>query len=95
VRQRLLAGYRPHAPNAPDAVPEYSANAPALARLAIPSDIDTLLASDPEDARNWRIRTRAALEAAFAAGYAITGFAGQTDSAAGYLLLERGLEHVS
>lgn len=89
VRQRLLSGYQPLAPDALDAVPDYSPSAPARTRLAIPSDIDELLARDPEDACNWRQRTRAALEAAFAAGYAITGFAGQPGSQRGYLQLER------
>ena len=90
VYQRLLSGYQPLAPDALAAVPDYSSQAPARARLAIPSDIDALLAHDAEDALIWRYRVRAALESAFANGYAITGFAGQRGSAVGYLQLERG-----
>ncbi|HYI15773.1 MAG TPA: hypothetical protein VEX37_10315 [Thermomicrobiales bacterium] len=91
VRQRLLSGYQPLAPDALAAVSDYSVHSPARARLAIPSDIDSLLAHDAEDALIWRYRVRAALEDAFANGYAITGFAGQRDSSAGYLQLERKL----
>jgi predicted GNAT superfamily acetyltransferase len=90
VRQRLLSGYQPLASDALAAVPDYGNHPPASARLAIPSDIDSLLAHDPEDALIWRYRVRAALEDAFASGYAITGFAGHRDSAIGFLQLERG-----
>ncbi len=89
VRQRLLSGYQPLASDALTAVPDYTDYAPARARLAIPSDIDALLARDPEDALTGRYRVRAALEDAFASGYALTGFAGQRDTAIGFLQLER------
>jgi predicted GNAT superfamily acetyltransferase len=89
VRQRLLSGYQPLGADALTAVPDYTTQAPARARLAIPSEIDSLLAHDPEDALIWRYRVRAALEDAFASGYAITGFAGHRDTAVGYLQLER------
>lgn len=89
VRQRLLRGYEPLAPDALNAIPDYSAHAPSRARLAIPSDIDRLLIHDLEDALAWRYRVRSALESAFNSGYAITGFAGHPASAIGYLLLER------
>jgi len=92
VRQRLLSGYQPLAPDALDAVPDYSAHAPDSARLMIPSDIDATLVRDPDDARAWRMRVRATLQAAFSAGYAITGFAGQSSSAVGYLHLEHDRE---
>lgn len=89
VRQRLLSGYQPLAPDSLDAVPEYSAHAPDRARLAIPSDIDAVLTRDPEEARAWRLRVRTELESAFTNGYEITGFAGQSGSPTGNLLLER------
>lgn len=92
VRQRLLSGYQPLAPDALDRVPDYGPQAPDQARLAIPSDIDALLVRDPEEALTWRYRTRATLESAFADGYAITGFAGQPGNAIGRLLLERDSE---
>lgn len=43
-------------------------------RLPIPQDIDALVTADPEAALRERLRLRAALETAFAAGEAITGF---------------------
>jgi predicted GNAT superfamily acetyltransferase len=89
VRQRLLGGYQPLAPDALERIPDYRAGQSVTARLAIPSDIDALLARDPDDARNWRYRIRAALEAAFADGLAIKGFAGTLGSNRGYLLLEQ------
>jgi predicted GNAT superfamily acetyltransferase len=58
-------------------------------RVAIPSDIDALLAHDHETARQWRLRVREALEAAFASGYAIMGFAGERGEAVGWYVLER------
>jgi predicted GNAT superfamily acetyltransferase len=49
---------------------------PAQVLVPIPADVDRLLAANPDDARDWRYRVRTALTAAFAAGYAIVGFAG-------------------
>ena len=89
VRQRLLSGYQPLGPDALAGVPDYNDHAPARVRVAIPSDIDTLLAHDAEDALIRRYRVRAALESAFANGYTITGFAGHRGSAIGNLQLER------
>ncbi len=49
---------------------------PGGARLApIPDDIDQLLATDRQAALAWRLHLRHTLEAAFADGWAITGFA--------------------
>jgi predicted GNAT superfamily acetyltransferase len=90
VRNRLLSGYQPLATDALASLPDYNNHAPARARLAIPSDIDTLLASDRANALSWRYRVRTALEDAFTNGYAITGFAGHRETAVGYLQLERG-----
>jgi predicted GNAT superfamily acetyltransferase len=44
------------------------------ALVAIPADIDTLLAARPDEALAWRLRLRDTLCQAFAAGFAITGF---------------------
>jgi predicted GNAT superfamily acetyltransferase len=89
VARRLLGGYQPLSPDALDAVPDYGAHQVGRVRVAIPSDIDTLLAREPEDARAWRFRVRASLDSAFAAGYQITGFAGHASSWRGYLQLDR------
>jgi hypothetical protein len=51
-------------------------------------DFAGLLASDPAQAREWRFRLRDNLEAAFASGYVITGFAGLRGEPYGYYLLE-------
>jgi len=88
VRQRLLAGHRPLEPSALAGLPDYPAPDPRV-RVAIPSDIDALLAADPAAARAWRFAVRRQLEEAFAGGYVITGFAGSRGGARGYYLLER------
>ncbi|HEX2282374.1 MAG TPA: hypothetical protein VHG52_11510, partial [Thermomicrobiales bacterium] len=62
-----------------------------IALVAIPSDIDALLAARPDQALAWRLRIRETLCQAFAAGFAITGFrpaVGDADPA--YLLERRG-----
>jgi len=92
VRRRLLTGYQPLAPDALDSVPDYGTGSPPSLRVAIPSDIDALLAEDPQDALTWRQRVRFALEDAFASGYAISGFARHRTGNNGYLLLQRGSE---
>ena len=43
--------------------------------VPMPSDIDALLASDPDAALTWRYALRRALVPAFDQGYAVTGFA--------------------
>jgi predicted GNAT superfamily acetyltransferase len=90
VAERLLSGYQPLAPGALDDLPDYGSSAGERAHLAIPSDIDTLLARDPARAREWHLRVRAALQDAFARGYAITGFAGDRSAPVGHYLLDRG-----
>jgi predicted GNAT superfamily acetyltransferase len=90
VRSRLIEKYEPLAPGALATLPEYAPGASGnQVRLAIPGDVDSLLASDPARAREWRHRLRDNLEAAFASGYAVTGFAGQRGGSRGYYLLER------
>jgi predicted GNAT superfamily acetyltransferase len=48
------------------------------ALIHIPSDIDALLASDPNAAMRWRLALRDTLPVAFAAGYSIVGFVPNT-----------------
>lgn len=90
VRSRLLGRYQPLEPGALAALPEYeSSTSESRVRLAIPGDFDGLLSSDPALAREWRYRLRDNLEAAFASGYVITGFAGRRGEPYGYYVLER------
>ncbi len=90
VRSRLLGRYEPLAPDALATLPEYAPDvSESRVRLAVPGDFDGLLASDPVRAREWRFRLRDNLEAAFASGYVITGFAGRRGEPHGYYLLER------
>jgi len=46
----------------------------SVLRLEIPADFLALKAADPALALTWRLRTRAAFEALFARGYAVTDF---------------------
>lgn len=91
VRSRLLGRYQPLAPDALSALPEYapSTSEKSRVRLAVPGDFDSLLASDPAQVREWRFQMRDNLEAAFASGYVLTGFAGRRGEPHGYYLLER------
>jgi predicted GNAT superfamily acetyltransferase len=90
VRSRLLGRYQSLAPGAFAALPEYaSSTSESRIRLAVPGDFDGLLASDPARACEWRFRLRDNLEAAFASGYVITGFAGRRGEPHGYYVLER------
>jgi predicted GNAT superfamily acetyltransferase len=60
------------------------------ALVAIPADIDALLAARPDQALTWRLRIRETLCQAFAAGFVIAGFhpaLGDSDPA--YLLERR------
>jgi predicted GNAT superfamily acetyltransferase len=66
--------------------PEMTANA---AFVAIPADIDALLAARPDHALAWRLRIRETLRQAFAAGFAITGFRPALNDEDPAYLLER------
>jgi predicted GNAT superfamily acetyltransferase len=88
VRARLLGGYEPLSPAAVTELPVYPATSDRM-RIAIPSDIDTLLATDPVEAHAWRLRAREALQAAFASGYAIVGFAGERGAELGWYVVKR------
>jgi predicted GNAT superfamily acetyltransferase len=54
------------------------------ALVYLPSDIDLLIAQDPNAALRWRLTLRETLQLAFAAGYAITGFVPDVDVERGY-----------
>jgi predicted GNAT superfamily acetyltransferase len=88
VTSRLLSSYQPLDPARIAHLPEYAPETTGPARIAIPTDIDAVLGVDPDGARDWRFRLRAALENAFARGYAITGFAGQRGEAQGQYVVE-------
>ncbi len=58
----------------PDPAPFAPGLAEDVALVAIPVDIDALVAASPDEALAWRLRLRDTLVQAFAAGFAITGF---------------------
>ncbi len=89
VADRLFGRQGPRDPGTLDELPVFAAPGPAQARVPIPADIDTLVATDLNAARDWRFRVRTALHEAFAAGYAITGFASARDGDEGQMLLTR------
>lgn len=89
VAERLLQRLPPRDPASFSEVPDAGLAAADRLRLAIPADIDALLAADPAKGRAWRFTIRTALQRAFAEGYAITGFAGERGAPLGYYLLER------
>jgi chorismate synthase len=47
---------------------------PVAVLIAIPSDIDHVVQTDPASALQWRMEVRHQLESAFASGYIVTGF---------------------
>jgi chorismate synthase len=60
-----------------------------VASVEIPADIDRLLSENPAQARAWRMRVREALLAAFAEGFAVTGFQPALSGGHPALILER------
>lgn len=96
VRERLLGGPPARDPAAIAARPAWSPGlGGASARIAIPGDIDALLAADPNAARRWRIEIRTALEDAFGEGWRVTGFAAAAtrNGPVPVLLLDRADSH--
>jgi len=88
VVSRLLDPYTPLSLKAVAEIVDGTPNTVSPVRIAIPSDIDTVLEADPTAARDWRFRLRDALNDAFARGYAITGFAGERGTPVGYYVLD-------
>lgn len=91
VAERLLTPYTPRDLAIVAALPDFGPTTPDRARLAIPADIDGVLATDPAIGRAWRFTIRTALQRAFVDGYAITGYSGRREDALGYYVLERGV----
>jgi predicted GNAT superfamily acetyltransferase len=81
VRNRLLGQTPPLSAADVDDLLHFSPDRPNAERALVylPSNIDDLLARDPNAALRWRLTLRETLQLAFAAGYAITGFVPQTD----------------
>ena len=88
VRDRLLGAYQPLESDAALDLPDFPTTS-IQTRVALPTDIDTLLANDPDAAREWRFTVRQQLETAFADGFSIVGFAGSRAALNAYYVLER------
>jgi len=86
VHERLLGDYTPL--TAEDVLElrhfDSSATCRERALIYLPSNIDLLIARDPNAALRWRLTLRETLHRAFAAGYAITGFVPDVDVGRGY-----------
>ncbi|MCC6790126.1 MAG: hypothetical protein IT336_00490 [Thermomicrobiales bacterium] len=94
VRDRLLGKIAPLTGADIEDLLHFSPNRPNAERALVhlPSNIDMLLARDPNAALRWRLTLRETLQLAFAGGYAITGFVAQTDPEQGlssYVLTKR------
>jgi predicted GNAT superfamily acetyltransferase len=79
----ILAATEDHPPFTPGMSPD-------AAVVAIPADIDTLLAANPADAIAWRFQLRNTLIQAFSEGFAITGFQSAAGAHPAYLLERLG-----
>ncbi|MCC7022373.1 MAG: GNAT family N-acetyltransferase [Thermomicrobiales bacterium] len=89
VHDRLL-GSAINASPSPAEIPSFQpGSAETNVAIAIPRDIDDLLDRNPEQARAWRLTLRQQLMAAFAEGFAITGFLPATSGDLPAYLLER------
>ena len=64
-----------------------------LLALAVPMDIAAIQAENPKLAAKWRAETRAAFQAAFDAGYVVSGFTKDKTPPRGYYLLSRPITH--
>lgn len=85
VRDRLLGKVPPLKLTDIEDLLHFSPSRPNAERALVylPSNIDFLLARDPNAALRWRLTLRETLQLAFAAGFAIIGFVPQTDPARG------------
>lgn len=96
VHERLLGRVPPLTAEVIAGMPEFAPGVQAArVTVAIPADIDRVVASDPAAALDWRMRVREQLQAAFAGGYRVDGFVamlpGRDDAAA--LVLTRKEAH--
>jgi predicted GNAT superfamily acetyltransferase len=80
VHARLLGRIAPLTPTDVDDLLHFDPQRIDAERVLvhIPSDVDALLARDPNAALRWRLTLRETLQRAFAAGYVITGFVRDT-----------------
>jgi predicted GNAT superfamily acetyltransferase len=80
VRARLLGDRSPSDAESIEDLLHFDPDKPEATRalIHIPSDIDALLASDPNAAMRWRLALRDTLPVAFEAGYSIVGFVPNT-----------------
>ena len=97
--EKALAGVAPDIPEGAAQAPVFKgspqlpAQAGACLRIAVPEDIQRVKAQDLHAARQWRAETRAAFEAAFAAGYRVAGFfRSEPDKLCYYVLARAGEE---
>ncbi len=99
--EKALAGVAPNIPEkaaqAPvckgsKGSPPLPAEAGAWLRIAVPEDIQRVKAQDLHAALQWRAETRAAFEAAFAAGYRVAGFFRSDPDKLCYYVLARASE---
>ncbi|MEA2531463.1 MAG: hypothetical protein QOG89_3107 [Thermomicrobiales bacterium] len=86
VHERLLGHYTPITPADVTGLRHFDPFAAGQGRALVylPSNIDLLVARDPNAALRWRLTLRETLQHAFAAGYAITGFVPDIDVEQGY-----------
>ncbi len=86
VHERLLGQYTPLTPKDVSRLRHFDPFAASQKRALVylPSNIDLLVARDPNAALRWRLTLRETLQHAFAAGYAITGFVPDVDGEQGY-----------
>jgi predicted GNAT superfamily acetyltransferase len=89
IRKLLGNGDAPSAPGDREIAPFKPGTPNDAALVAIPSDIDALLAEQPAEALAWRLRLRETLTQAFDEGFAITGFRPAPDDGNPAYLLER------
>jgi predicted GNAT superfamily acetyltransferase len=86
VQERLLGQYTPLTAKDIARLRHFDpfASGQKRALVYLPSNIDLLVARDPNTALRWRLTLRETLQRAFAAGYAITGFVPNVDIEQGY-----------
>lgn len=91
VHHVLTGGGKVATVSPPGGIVPFAAGTPSrMVSIAIPADIDALVASAPDEALAWRMRVREALMAAFAEGFTIVGFIPSAEPASPVLILKRG-----
>ena len=96
--EKALAGVVPDIPEGAAQAPLFKGSPPlpaeagAWLRIAVPENIQRVKAQDLHAALQWRAETRAAFEAAFAAGYRVAGFFRSDPDKLCYYVLARASE---